>query len=188
MERTCGTCSLCCKLLPVRELNKAAGERCKHQKFGKGCAIHRKPGYPIVCAGWNCRWLVNDDTADLSRPDRSHYVIDSMPDRIRLDPSDGSKPKMFDVIQIWVDPAFPDAHRDPALRRYLERRAERDHMAALVRFSVTENMAIFAPCLSTDGQWHEQVSRGDSNLKSISEELLAAGIAKISGTFKLNVR
>ena len=111
-----------------------------------------------------------------------------MPDRIRLDPSDGSKPKMFDVIQIWVDPAFPDAHRDPALRRYLERRAERDHMAALVRFSVTENMAIFAPCLSTDGQWHEQVSKGDPNLKSISEELLAAGFAKISGTFKLNVR
>ena len=88
VERMCGTCSLCCKLLPVRELNKAAGERCRHQKFA------------IVCAGWNCRWLVNDDTADLSRPDRSHYVIDSMPDSIRLDPSDGSKPKMFNVIQI----------------------------------------------------------------------------------------
>jgi hypothetical protein len=106
-----------------------------------------------------------------------------MPDCIRLDPSDGGRPKIFNVIQIWVDPAFPDAHRDPALRRYLDRRAQKDHTAALIRFSVTENMLIFAPCLSTDGQWHEQISKGDPNLKSISEELMDAGLAKLLGTF-----
>ena len=60
-------------------------------------------------------------------------------------------------------------------------------MAALVRFSATQSMVIFAPCLSTDGQWHEQISKGDSSLKSISEELVEAGIAKFSGTFKFNV-
>jgi hypothetical protein len=89
--------------------------------------------------------------------------------------------------RIWVDPAFPDAHRDLALRRYLGGRAKREHMAALVRFSMTESMAIFAPCLSTDGEWHEQVSKGDPSLKSISQELVEACIAKYSGTVKFNV-
>jgi hypothetical protein len=36
-------------------------------------------------------------------------------------------------------PAFPDAHRDPALRRYLEQRAEKDHMAALIQVLIRES-------------------------------------------------
>jgi len=50
--------------------------------MGKGCAIYAKR--PMSCALWNCRWLVNDDTAELSRPDRSPYVIDIMPDYVTV--------------------------------------------------------------------------------------------------------
>jgi len=32
MNRTCGGCTLCCKLLPVRELKKPANTRCQHQR------------------------------------------------------------------------------------------------------------------------------------------------------------
>ena len=32
MNRTCGGCTLRCKLLPVRELKKLANTRCQHQR------------------------------------------------------------------------------------------------------------------------------------------------------------
>ena len=57
-------------------------------------------------------------------------------------------------MQIWIDPDYPDAHRDPALRAYLLRRAE-EGIAALVRYDNTRALHIFAPPLAQDGQWHE---------------------------------
>jgi hypothetical protein len=36
MTRQCGDCQLCCKLLPVPPLQKAAGVACRFQKFHKG--------------------------------------------------------------------------------------------------------------------------------------------------------
>jgi len=81
MTRQCGDCQLCCKLLPVKSLAKLAGQRCSHQKHHKGCAVYKQLGrVSPECRLWNCRWLVADDTAELSRPDRSHYVLDLMPD------------------------------------------------------------------------------------------------------------
>jgi hypothetical protein len=84
MMRECGDCQLCCKLVPVPEIGKLAGQRCKNQRFRKGCALYHTPFKPITSNTWNCRWLVNDDTADLPRPDRSHYVIDINPDYLTL--------------------------------------------------------------------------------------------------------
>src|SRR5262245_37028912 len=90
--RHCGECTLCCKLLPVHggplingirmpsDLDKPAGERCKYQRHGKGCTVYKSYKMPTCCRVWNCRWLVNDDTQDQSRPDRSHLVIDIVPD------------------------------------------------------------------------------------------------------------
>jgi hypothetical protein len=171
-KRTCGACQLCCKLLPVRELNKGAGERCKHQKFGKGCLVYHKPGFPMSCAMWSCSWLVNNDTAELRRPDRSHYVVDLVPDHIGIKPPDGEPFTML-VVQVWVDPAFPDAHRDPALRRYLQRRAEQDDMAAIIRYSDTDGFALFAPHFDkTNGEWHEhERAKSTTGFKSLIQEV-----------------
>jgi hypothetical protein len=157
MMRECGDCQLCCKLLPIPPLSKPANQRCKFQKFGKGCTVYHKPGsqFPIECGLWNCRWLVSDDTDDLSRPDRSHYVIDLVPDFITATMED--KPQHIPVVQIWNDPAYPDAHRDPALRRYLFRRAE-EGMAGLIRFDARKALVIFAPPWDVNGQWHEITS------------------------------
>ena len=144
MRRECGDCQLCCKLLPVPPLGKKAGEKCKHQKFGKGCAVYHKPGMPRDCMWWNCRWLVNDDTADLSRPDRSHYVIDISPDHVTLQDNETKKTFAVQVVQIWIDPKYPDAHRDPALRAYLLRRGEQG-IAALVRYDNRRAVSVFPP-------------------------------------------
>jgi hypothetical protein len=178
MERHCGDCQLCCKLLPMQagnerkwlqhpemialfgspgmlpEFDKPAGERCPLQKHGKGCACY--PRRPMGCRVWNCRWLVNNDTADLRRPDRSHYVIDLNPDFVRVEAGSESTP--VEVIQIWVDPDYPNAHRDPALRRYLERQAEHGRLA-LIRFNERDGFVLIPPSMASDKQWHEEDSQ-----------------------------
>ena len=77
MNRTCGTCTLCCRVLPIKDLDKPANVRCQHQTAFKGCAIYRRR--PMSCRLWSCRWLVDPTTSDLRRPDRAHYVIDMVP-------------------------------------------------------------------------------------------------------------
>lgn len=182
-DRHCGGCQLCCKLLPMtpgdfeREQRcksamiehgmltlreavsmiapfvKPAGERCPHQRHHKGCAIYKTR--PYSCRMWNCRWLTGDDTADLPRPDRCGYVLDLIPDFVRIRDDETGAITNVQVVQIWVD--RPDAHRDPALRRYLLRRAK-ENIMGLVRFDHARGLVLVPPALSHDGQWHEVTS------------------------------
>lgn len=153
--RQCGECTLCCKLMPIKGINKPANKRCQHQSFSKGCKVYHQEGFPVECGLWNCRWLVNDDADDLSRPDRSHYVIDIMPEFVTA--TNEGQPQHIQVVQIWCDPKHPDAHRDPALRRYLFRRAQ-EGIAGLIRYNERDALVIFAPPFDINGQWHEITS------------------------------
>jgi hypothetical protein len=200
--RQCGDCQLCCKLLPlssgenaqatrtaaelikhrllslkeaadmVKIFDKPAGQRCPHQRHGKGCAIYAKR--PLGCRVWNCRWLVNDDADDLRRPDRSHYVIDVMPDFVTLVDNETGVRTNIEVVQIWVDPDFPDAHREPELRDYIERRGE-NGIAAIIRYSEIRAITIFPPSMSKDGEWHEVTHGVTQPTRTAGERL--AGIA-----------
>jgi putative zinc- or iron-chelating protein len=177
--RRCGDCQLCCKLLPVKEgakiqhfdlfeemvkvgiarpgdftmmvddFDKPAGQRCPHQRHGKGCMIYSRR--PFGCRFWNCRWLLDEPgTESLSRPDRAHYVLDVAPDYVTTD--GGEK---IEVVQIWLDPDYPEAHRDPALRKYLLQRGE-EKVAALVRLNAREAFLLVPPQMSADGQFFER--------------------------------
>lgn len=149
MRRECGGCTLCCRLLPVKTIDKLAGHRCQHQRTGKGCAVYRT-GLPLACALWTCRWLGNDDTATLSRPDRSHYVIDVMPDFITMGNSQTGERQHLEIIQVWIDPKFPDAHEDPELRAYLIRQ----NKPALLRYDAVEAFVLFPPALCENREWN----------------------------------
>lgn len=177
MNRHCGECTLCCKLLPVPELDKPALARCPHQRSHKGCAIYGK--HPLSCRVWSCQWLNGDEiTAGLSRPDRAHYVIDCMPDFISIDEHNGLPPRRIPVIQIWIDPRFPDAHRDPALRDYIERRSlKQGGAAALIRFDNERAIVLFPPSLTDENQWHEEASGLQAKQHTFAEiaEVLRAG-------------
>jgi hypothetical protein len=170
--RQCGGCTLCCKLMPVRELGKAANERCQHQRTGKGCAVYQKEGFPSSCALWSCKWLVDPEASGLSRPDRARYVIDLMPDFVTMTPGGGGEPIQVPVLQIWCDPKSPDAHRDPDLRRYLDAGGH----IALIRYSSSDAFCIFPPSV-TGGKWHEQgggtIGR-DHTLNEVIEALQGA--------------
>lgn len=148
MNRVCGSCTLCCKLLPVREVNKGAGERCRHQS-SKGCAVYHKLGFPPSCAAWSCRWLIDDDAAKLARPDRSHYVIDMMFDLIGIRNEETGETQEMTALQIWVDPAFSEAWRDPALMQY----ADVHSIPMLIRYDNKRGFAAFPPSVTGKG-WH----------------------------------
>jgi hypothetical protein len=152
-RRQCGECQLCCVLLPVLALKKAGGTACRFQGIHTGCTIYGTADRPEECWIWSCRWLINDDATELPRPDQSHYVIDVMPDYVTIRDR-GGKTRTLEVVQIWVDPQHPNAHRDPALRRWIRKRAKKG-IGALIRYSPTNAFAIFAPPLSDDGRWHE---------------------------------
>lgn len=177
-KRTCGDCTLCCRLVPLEELDKPAGQRCEHQ-CRAGCRIydHR----PMSCALWNCRWLVNDDTAELRRPDRSHYVIDIMPDYVRATNNDRPQDpaRTIPVIQIWIDPAYPDAHRDPALRAYIDRQGARDGTAALIRFGNESVVLLVPPSMTREG-WVEIADNTSSEPQhSMADKLRVLGEARM---------
>src|SRR6266446_2166622 len=55
-SRTCGRCSLCCKLLPIAVLDKQANLWCQHCKPGNGCSIYNRR--PQVCRDYHCGWLL----------------------------------------------------------------------------------------------------------------------------------
>jgi hypothetical protein len=179
--RQCGDCQLCCKLLPVPPLGKRAGESCRFQKFHKGCKVYHQPEMPSECAIWNCRWLVNDDCADIPRPDRGHFVIDIMPDFITITP-DGEEPQNIQVAQVWIDPKYPQAHRDPALRRWMFRRAQAG-VATIVRYNAKDAIVIFAPPFDIGGQWHEITS----GMKTVKTHTLDEMVAALGGEAKVMI-
>lgn len=169
--RQCGDCQLCCKLLPVRELGKGANERCRHQKFKTGCAVYRRPGMPTACQLWNCRWLV-EDAGDVGRPDRAHYVIDLMPDYVTAQ-EPGREATRIQAVQVWVDPAYPNAHRDLALRSWLEKQGE-NGIVAIIRYNSKDGFTLVPPALTGTGEWMEIESQVEPQ-HSIADIVQAGG-------------
>ena len=154
MKRQCGDCQLCCKLLPVKELDKDANTRCKFQRFHKGCSVYHTPKMPMSCHLWSCMWLLHNDTEELERPDKTHYVIDVYPDAIGVLNNETGEAQTLPVVVVWCDPKYPDAHRDPMLREYLLRRAN-EGIACMVRYNSYDTLIIFAPQLCTERRWME---------------------------------
>jgi len=93
--------------------------------------------------------LVDESTPDLRRPDHAGYVIDMMPDFITIETADGAQQRP--VIQIWCNPRTPDAHRDPALRAWLEDQGA----TALVRFNSRRAIILFPPGSTDEPGWVE---------------------------------
>lgn len=175
--RQCGSCTLCCRLLPVRELDKGSDERCKHQRH-TGCAIYQ--GRPPSCQMWSCMWLTGPDTENLSRPDRSHYCIDPLLDYVTAVDADGETTH-FAAIQVWMDPRHRDAHRDPALRAYLNQRGK-EGMLALIRYAGGDGFVLVPPAMA-GGDWIENQGGVSADEHSAEDRFavlstLQAGVAQ----------
>lgn len=93
--RACGTCTMCCKVLQILDLDKAAGQWCKHAKPGRGCGIYEtRPG---TCREFFCEWMIDGRYGPEWKPDTAKFVV---------------SPLLSDSnLLIAVDPNFPNAWR-----------------------------------------------------------------------------
>ncbi|MEI9852448.1 MAG: YkgJ family cysteine cluster protein [Sphingomonas sp.] len=71
--RSCGGCTLCCKVMEVTELAKPPGQWCGHCAVGKGCGIYAER--PLSCRTYMCVYLVSLRAGPHWYPARSKMVI-----------------------------------------------------------------------------------------------------------------
>jgi len=96
--RSCGTCSLCCKVYSIKELRKPAGRWCVHCVRGGGCNIHADR--PPSCREFFCSWLVDPNLGPAWKPEVSRFVL--------------SADATHQAIMVMVDPGMPLAwKREP---------------------------------------------------------------------------
>ncbi len=71
--RSCGTCSMCCKVFEVPVLSKPANKWCAHCKPGQGCGIWETR--PEFCRDYHC-WYMTDATLTPEwRPDKAKFIV-----------------------------------------------------------------------------------------------------------------
>lgn len=87
-KRTCGTCTLCCKVYGIPATDSAIGSWCKHCEPGKGCGIWETR--PDFCRSFFCNWIMLDWLGEEWRPDVSKIVF-------TMDPASG-------YLMFQVDP------------------------------------------------------------------------------------
>ena len=109
--RSCGTCTLCCRLPDIDLFEKPANVWCRHCIAGKGCSIYADR--PSVCRDFLCLWMTDEALDEAWAPSRSHMMI------YRQGPQ----------ITVLVDPDHPDIWRREPYRAQLHRWARRAELA-----------------------------------------------------------
>jgi hypothetical protein len=95
--KSCGSCTLCCKLFDVDWLEKPkpAGQWCHHCKPGRGCAIWQS--LPTKCASYFCVWRLDPALGLEWKPEKARFILTHAHEEAPL--------------AVVLDPAMPDAHR-----------------------------------------------------------------------------
>ena len=112
MPRECGTCTMCCKVMGIKEIDKPSGQWCPHCLPGRGCAIYSDR--PSECRTFNCDWLQAEALGPEWKPEKSKIVLVSR----------------YGRLVAYVDPATPAAWKKSP---YYER------LLALMQVGLKEN-------------------------------------------------
>jgi hypothetical protein len=101
---------MCCKVMPVPEVEKPVGKWCRHCKIGEGCTIYETRPQP--CKDFECYWLQSppDVMGDSLRPDRCGVVISG---------AEGGS-----GVAALCDPDRPAAWRNPHVLKILRQMAK----------------------------------------------------------------
>jgi len=71
-KRECGSCNLCCKLVPVPALKKDGNEWCSHCDIGVGCKIYKDR--PLDCKAFSCGYALGM-TSESFQPNKVGFYI-----------------------------------------------------------------------------------------------------------------
>jgi hypothetical protein len=105
--RSCGTCTMCCKLFDVPEVASTAGKWCRHCSPGKGCRIYETR--PQSCRSFFCGWMVSPTLGPEWKPERAKIIL------------------QFHVVgeiywlTAYVDESYPTAWQRPELYERLKK-------------------------------------------------------------------
>jgi hypothetical protein len=97
MSRTCGTCSLCCRVMSVPEM-KPDHAWCPKCTLGTGCSIYASR--PERCHDFSCQWLKDDRFGDHWFPKTAKIIVDHRVEGLTA------------VVSFVVDPAYPTRWRE----------------------------------------------------------------------------
>lgn len=123
--RSCGTCTLCCKLMAVSGFasveDKPQGEWCRFcDKKGGGCAIY--DARPQACRDFVCGWLGGIGTEPM-KPSRSKVVLAARPPM-----PDGRR-----VLLAHVDPNNPEAFRQGAMGQFIQHAVSKGVVVVVIK-------------------------------------------------------
>jgi hypothetical protein len=166
--RTCGTCTLCCKVVGVSELAKPAGSWCSHCRPSRGCTIYDMR--PAGCRDFYCEWLRSEKLGPEWKPERAKFAI-IVSERGHL--------------TVCVDPGFPMAWRQPpyyeSLRRWARQQAEDPSSTwPAVDVAIGKRVIILLP----DGEADLGTLAADEEVR-ISRLMTPSGPAFVAAKFKV---
>ena len=93
-KKTCGVCSLCCKLPAIQELHKHIDTWCNYARPKCGCSLYTER--PQECRAFACLWVADETLDDVWFPARAKMFL-AFDDR--------------GALRVTVDPSFPNAWR-----------------------------------------------------------------------------
>ncbi|MBY0508824.1 MAG: hypothetical protein K2P94_01610 [Rhodospirillaceae bacterium] len=93
--RSCGNCTLCCKVLSIPELQKPRGAVCVHCDWRKGCKTYAQR--PMPCRAFDCSYLLSPGLGEEWKPTTSHFVLGYVAEA--------------DIVLVFTDPDHAHAWR-----------------------------------------------------------------------------
>ena len=137
--RSCGDCSLCCKLLRIKAFEKPLGVWCAHCAPGRGgCTIYESR--PAECRNFHCDWLTSRALGPEWRPNKCKMFIC----------------REGNLVTIHVDPSEPEAwRRKPFFSRIKEFAARAVGTEQQVAVRIKDRMIVIFP--------HKEVDVGTMN-------------------------
>jgi hypothetical protein len=117
-DRSCGTCTLCCKVVSVLEIDKPGGVWCPHCVSGKRCAIYQSRFFS--CRVFYCQWMLEQGLGPEWKPDRAKFVLVNTEANRHLTacadpgyPSAWRRSPYYEQLRRWAAEGlqkFPDLH------------------------------------------------------------------------------
>jgi len=134
--RSCGSCTLCCKLFNVPEVPTTAGKWCRHCDPGKGCRIHDTR--PETCRKFFCGWMVSPGLGPEWKPERSKLIVQLH-----------ALNETF-WFNAYVDESYPSAWKRPEIYKKLKEiacgnAATGNQMKVVVRVQIGRRQIVILP-------------------------------------------
>lgn len=104
---SCDSCSLCCKVMKISELEKPAHQWCAHCEIAAGCQI--SDSRPQSCRDYECLWLksqaLDRPMPAALRPDKSRVVMGTV--------------NQGEEVVLYLSPDRPEAWKNSSIKKLI---------------------------------------------------------------------